>query len=158
MTREDIALANRTAHEILGRTTDEMPPQTRKLLLLIRQWSVNGQQRSNCKPARYASRAGRSRLHTVERQPVEGPLYAPCGNGIPADPRRQPGHLLQYELLWDGSGDGSHLCGLIEPEDNQVHDSRQVGAGRGQVALKLPSCWGLSWGGETACKPCHYWL
>ncbi|EON4171707.1 toprim domain-containing protein, partial [Escherichia coli] len=30
--REDIALANRLAHEILGRTLDEMPPQTRKLL------------------------------------------------------------------------------------------------------------------------------
>ncbi|HGE5525171.1 TPA: DNA primase, partial [Escherichia coli] len=35
VTREDIALANRLAHEILGRTLDEMPPQTRKLLLLI---------------------------------------------------------------------------------------------------------------------------
>ncbi len=34
VTREDIALANRLAHEILA-TLDEMPPQTRKLLLLI---------------------------------------------------------------------------------------------------------------------------
>ncbi|MBE5216016.1 DNA primase, partial [Pectobacterium sp. A535-S3-A17] len=33
--RSDIVLANRLAHEILGRTLDEMPPQTRKLLRLI---------------------------------------------------------------------------------------------------------------------------
>ncbi|EHR9639580.1 TPA: toprim domain-containing protein, partial [Escherichia coli] len=38
VTREDITLANRLAHEILGRTLDEMPPQTRKLLTLIQQW------------------------------------------------------------------------------------------------------------------------
>jgi hypothetical protein len=31
----DIAAANRIAHEVLGRTLDELPPQTRRLLLLI---------------------------------------------------------------------------------------------------------------------------
>ncbi|EKY6621713.1 toprim domain-containing protein, partial [Escherichia coli] len=35
VTKDDIALATRLAHEVLGRTLDEMPPQTRKLLLLI---------------------------------------------------------------------------------------------------------------------------
>ncbi|MBE8598321.1 DNA primase, partial [Xenorhabdus sp. BG5] len=25
------------------------------------------------------------------------------------------GHLLQYELLWDGDGDSAHLSGLIVP-------------------------------------------
>lgn len=33
----DIALANKLA-EVLGRTVDEMPPQTRKLLLLLKAW------------------------------------------------------------------------------------------------------------------------
>ncbi|MBE8589436.1 DNA primase, partial [Xenorhabdus griffiniae] len=37
VTKDDIRLANQLAHEILGRTLDEMPPQTRKLLLLIQQ-------------------------------------------------------------------------------------------------------------------------
>jgi hypothetical protein len=32
--REDIALANRLAHEVLGRSLDELPPQTRRLLEL----------------------------------------------------------------------------------------------------------------------------
>jgi hypothetical protein len=31
----DIALANELAHEVLGRTLDELPPQTRKLLALL---------------------------------------------------------------------------------------------------------------------------
>lgn len=31
----DIAMANRLAHEVLGRSLDELPPQTRRLLLMI---------------------------------------------------------------------------------------------------------------------------
>jgi len=34
-TREDIALASRLAPEVLGHSLDELPPQTRKLLLLV---------------------------------------------------------------------------------------------------------------------------
>lgn len=35
VTLDDIAMANRLAHEVLGRSLDELPPQTRRLLLLI---------------------------------------------------------------------------------------------------------------------------
>jgi DNA primase len=35
VTLEDIALANRLAHEVLGRSLDELPPQTRRVLGLI---------------------------------------------------------------------------------------------------------------------------
>jgi DNA primase len=34
-TKEDIATANRLAHEVLGRSLDDLPPQTRRLLLLV---------------------------------------------------------------------------------------------------------------------------
>ncbi len=34
-TREDIVLANRLAHTVLGRSLDELPPGTRRLLSLI---------------------------------------------------------------------------------------------------------------------------
>jgi len=37
VTRSDIDLANRLAHEVLGRSLDELPPQTRRLLTLIDQ-------------------------------------------------------------------------------------------------------------------------
>lgn len=60
VTREDIALANRLAHEILGRTLDEMPPQTRKLLLLIQTMVSEQAAQLAANPARYASRAGGS--------------------------------------------------------------------------------------------------
>ena len=36
VTLDDIETANRLAHEVLGRTLDELPPQTRKLLQLDR--------------------------------------------------------------------------------------------------------------------------
>jgi len=35
VTLEDIEIANRLAHEVLGRSLDELPPQTRRLLLMI---------------------------------------------------------------------------------------------------------------------------
>ena len=35
VTPDDIAMANRLAHEVLGRSLDELPPQTRRLLHLI---------------------------------------------------------------------------------------------------------------------------
>jgi hypothetical protein len=35
VTLNDIAVANRLAHEVLGRSLDELPPQTRRLLLAV---------------------------------------------------------------------------------------------------------------------------
>jgi DNA primase catalytic core len=35
VTKNDIDIANRLAHEVLGRSLDELPPQTRRLLLLV---------------------------------------------------------------------------------------------------------------------------
>jgi hypothetical protein len=87
--KSDIALANKLAHEVLGRTLDEMPPQTRKLLI---QSMVNeASQRQGVRPARCASRGGISGLQQLERQPAQEPLHAVAGNGIPAAARRKPG-------------------------------------------------------------------
>ena len=36
VTLDDIALANRLAPELLGRSLDELPPQTRRLLIQIK--------------------------------------------------------------------------------------------------------------------------
>jgi DNA-directed RNA polymerase specialized sigma24 family protein len=36
VTRDDIRIANELTREVLGRSLDELPPQTRRLLLLIR--------------------------------------------------------------------------------------------------------------------------
>ncbi|HHC5293928.1 TPA: CHC2 zinc finger domain-containing protein, partial [Escherichia coli] len=139
VTREDIALANRLAHEILGRTLDEMPPQTRKLLLLIQTMVSEQAAAQHCKPGevRFTRREIRDftqwsdnqlKVHCMRLAEME---YLLIHGG-------SRGHLLQYELLWDGSGDGSHLCGLIEPEDNQVNDSGKLGQGAGKLPSSCP--------------------
>ena len=49
VTLEDIALSNRIAHDVLGRSLDELPPQTRRLMKLIDQYVVAGCERQNIK-------------------------------------------------------------------------------------------------------------
>lgn len=136
VTREDIALANRLAHEILGRTLDEMPPQTRKLLLLIQSMVNDAAAAQNCQPGevRFTRREIREatqwsdnqlKVHCMRLAEME---YLLVHGG-------SRGHLLQYELLWDGSGDGAHLCGLIEPGEKPAYDARKLGPDES----KLPS-------------------
>jgi hypothetical protein len=51
VTLADIELANRIAHDVLGRSLDELPPQTRRLMKLIDQYVVAGCERQNIKRA-----------------------------------------------------------------------------------------------------------
>lgn len=139
VTREDIALANRLAHEILGRTLDEMPPQTRKLLLLIQKMVNEAAAARNGKPCevRFTRREIRDftqwsdnqlKVHCMRLAEME---YLLVHGG-------SRGHLLQYELLWDGSGDGAHLCGLIEPGEKDGYDSRKLGLDESRLPLSCP--------------------
>ena len=129
VTREDIRLANRLAHEILGRTLDEMPPQTRRLLLLIQTMVGEAAAARNCKPGavRFTRREIRDftqwsdnqlKVHCVRLAEME---YLLVHGG-------SRGHLLQYELLWDGGGAGAHLCGLIEPDEQPAYDPGKLGS------------------------------
>ncbi|MBD2802824.1 DNA primase, partial [Xenorhabdus sp. M] len=116
VTKADIQLANQLAHDILGRTLDEMPPQTRKLLLLIQQMAqgmcATGPQ--TLREVRFTRRDIRAytnwsdsqlKLHCQRLTDME---YLLIHGG-------SRGHLLQYELLWDGDSDHAHLSGLIVP-------------------------------------------
>ena len=139
--RGDIALANRLAHEMLGRTLDEMPPQTRKLLMLVQQM-VNGMAtEQRCKPGevRFTRRAIRDftqwsdnqlKVHCVRLAELE---YLLVHGG-------SRGHLLQYELLWDGGdGDGAHLCGLIdvpEGQEKNEYDAGNLGSDESKLGLE----------------------
>ncbi|MDY4369036.1 DNA primase [Pectobacterium brasiliense] len=138
--RSDIVLANRLAHEILGRTLDEMPPQTRKLLLLI-QGMVNqlahaqsrkpGEVRFTRRDIRDATQWSDNQLKVHCLRLVEMEYLLIHGGSR--------GHLLQYELLWDGNGsdDNTHLCGLIDPPENDTgkqYDSRKLGSKESKLA------------------------
>lgn len=120
--RQDILLANRLAHEILGRTLDEMPPQTRKLLMLIQEWIREcGQPRHEWlftrKMLRDALRWGDTQLKIHLARLVEMEYLLLHRRGL----------TFLYELLFDGGdGDGAHLCGLIDPQYDHVRSGSEA--------------------------------
>jgi DNA primase len=114
---QDIALANRLAHDVLGRTLDELPPQTRKLLQTLSPWVKEECKRLAIKRSdyRFTRRQIRQltgwgdtqlRLH-LERL-VQMEYLIEYGG------RR--GNLVEYEIIYDGEGDhgNSFLMGLLD--------------------------------------------
>jgi len=162
VTRTDIELANRIAHEVLGRTLDELPPQTRRLLGLVRVMVAERAKAERIKPAdvRFTRKDIRDatqwsdsqlKLHCARLADME---YLLIHGG-------SRGHSLSYELLWDGGDDAErrrHLCGLLDPGQldgpNHDHDHdkdtrpatplrrAQVCAEGPQVEAKSAPSWG----------------
>ncbi|RAT40460.1 DNA primase, partial [Lonsdalea populi] len=144
--RSDIVLANNLAHEILGRTLDEMPPQTRKLLMLIQGWVADsGQPKAEYhftrKQLRDAVQWGDTQLKIHLARLVELEYLLLHKRGL----------TFCYELLFDGDAqaDNTHLCGLIDvPEAVEItgednYDSARSGvnetrsaSGRGSVGSR----------------------
>ncbi|WOA51453.1 CHC2 zinc finger domain-containing protein [Dickeya solani] len=115
--KSDIALANHLAHEVLGRTLDEMPPQTRKLLVWLKGWVQARAQGQAVKAdeVRFTRREVRAALGWGDTQ-----LKIHLGRLLEMEYlllfRR--GLTYEYGLLWDGDNNGgAHLCGLLEVED-----------------------------------------
>ena len=131
----DIELANQLAHEILGRSLDELPPQTRILLKLIQVWVPEHCRRQGI--ARSAFRFTRRelreqlglgdtqlKLHLSRLVGLEYLLLQPQGRG------RQ----YAYELLYDGDQDGGpHLNGLIDVAALKAAAAKGSGSGRPSV-------------------------
>jgi len=117
VTLDDIALANRLAHEVLGRSLDELAPQTRRLLsyldeLVAKMAATSETARADVRFTRRAVRehCGWSdfqvRTHLGRLVDLEYVLVHRGGRG----------QSFVYELLWDGEGaDGRpHLVGLVD--------------------------------------------
>jgi hypothetical protein len=127
----DIAMANRLAHEVLGRSLDELPPQTRRLLLLLdelvaqrmteRGFTGRDEVRLTRREIREATGWGNTQLgiHLSRLCDLEHVVGHVAGNG-----RR---HV--YELAWSGDGkDGAPvLDGLIDHE-TLVYDDNRTGS------------------------------
>jgi len=140
VTRDDIVLANRIAHDVLGRTLDELPPQTRRLLTLLHGWvmaqcAVRDETRDNVRFTRKEVRAATSwgdtqlKIHLSRLVELEYVIAHRGRNGT-----------FEYELLYNGHDDGkSHLSGLIDPETlsnkaiRSEENAVQSGAGRSDV-------------------------
>jgi len=118
-TIDDIAAANTLAHEALGRSLDELAPQTRRLLMLIDEMVTESCKQLSVERCdhRFSRRQVREftgwgntqlRLHFSRLEELEYLLIHRGGRG----------QSFVYELLYDGQGkDGQpFLCGLIEVE------------------------------------------
>lgn len=118
VTLADIALANRLAHEVLGRSLDELPPQTRRLLGSIQALVVERAQARGieCSAVRITRRdirelAGLSetavRIHTDRLMALEY-LLPHAGRA---------GQRFSYELAFDGdlASDARQAVGLFDP-------------------------------------------
>jgi hypothetical protein len=125
-TLEDIAIANRLANEVLGRSLDELLPQTRKLLIRMDQWAqeICAQKKMNRSEFHFSRKEVRDdtgwhdtvlKKHLDRLAELEYLLVH----------RGTRGQSYVYELLYDGSGyDGkSFLMGLIDVNQLAVSES-----------------------------------
>lgn len=154
---QDIETANKLADDILGHSLDELPPQTRRLLLLIEEMVLKACERLQIEVEdfRFTRRGIREytgtgntqlRVHLGRLEELE---YL-----IPH--RGSRGQTFEYELFYDGKGkDGkSFLHGLISVDKlRQKYDGNFAGvndnkAGQNQknAGLKRPQNGGLSGG------------
>ncbi len=147
VTAEDVAQANAIAHEVLGRSLDELPPQTRRLLASVVE-HVRSQARVQAIPQaevrftrkdlRAATGWGDTQLkvHLARLAELEYLLTH----------RAERGQGFAYELLFDGDvAAGVHLSGLIDTaglgaRDYDVQRSgskpERSAPGRGVVGLR----------------------
>jgi len=117
VTLEDIALANRLASEVLGKSLDELPQQTRKLLTQMTEWVTAYCQKNKIKQQdyRFSRRQVRALCGWSEKQVrvhlgrlVEMEYLLVHGG------RR--GQSFEYELIYQGEGSSGDqfLSGLID--------------------------------------------
>jgi hypothetical protein len=152
-TLEDIALANELAHEVLGRTLDELPPQTRRLLGLVialveKQCQENGMSRAMCRFTRRELREvtkwgdTQLKIHLARLVELEYLLLHRGGRGL----------TFEYELLYDGPADGSEvtrISGLIDVEAlRRNYDAHRSGVESHRPGSGRPSVGGQSGGGR----------
>ncbi len=157
-TLADIETANRLAHEVLGRTLDELPPQTRRLLDHIHQMTTEHckTEQIEQKDYRFTRRDVREqvgwgntqlKLHLKRLEDMEYLLIHRGGRG----------QSFVYELLYQGEGEGGKpfLIGLIDVEklgydgNRSGVDGKKSGSSRPQVAPKS----GASRGNKNGAKP-----
>lgn len=125
VTLDDIEVANKLAHEILGRTLDELPPQTRKLLAKIQtmvraQCKAQGIEQQNYRFSRKEIRDatgwsdGQLKIHCTRLSELEYVLVHRGGRGS----------SLVYELLYQGDTvtDQPQMMGLIDTEQLKKYD------------------------------------
>jgi len=151
VTLDDIETANRLASDVLGRTLDELPPQSRKLLHLIKTWVDEQSQQLNIaqqdlrfsrKDIREVTGWGNTQLkvHLRRLEDMEYLLVHRGGRG----------QSFVYELLYDGKGKSGEafLMGLIDTRKLQC-DAKKSGLGPGKAGAGRSQVGAVSEGGHN---------
>ncbi|MFN7043238.1 MAG: CHC2 zinc finger domain-containing protein [Acidovorax temperans] len=165
-TLADIELANRIAHEVLGVSLDELPPQTRRVLASVRElvharMAAQGLPQREVRFARGELRAAtrtsdtQLKVHLARLAEMEYLLIH----------RAQRGQGYVYELLYDGDAqEGVHLSGLIDVQalktqtqpQPRTYDAQRTALGAEQSAPGRGVAGGQPDGGpkaKTAASP-----
>ena len=115
VTEADIRTANRLAHEVLGRSLDELPPQTRKLLVLLDGMVAEGAKQLGVdrRDFRFSRRAVREHTGWGDTQ-----LRVHLGRLVELElvlaHRGRQGQTFLYELAASANADGATLAGLVD--------------------------------------------
>jgi DNA primase catalytic core len=157
-TLDDIATANRLAHEVLGRALDELPPQTRRLLLLtdemVRQaCEQKKMERPDFRFSRKDVRAftawsdSQLKRHLHRLEELE---YLAVHHG-------GRGQSFVYELVFERQPDSGKpvLPGLLEAEKLAAYpyDAKKSGLEGEKSGSSLPQVRGVSGGGAGEESP-----
>jgi DNA primase catalytic core len=158
VTLDDIAVANRVAHEVLGRSLDELPPQTRRLLLMIdehvsaecdRQKMERSDYRFSRRDVREFTGWGDTQLkiHLHRLEEMEYLLIHRGGRG----------QSFVYELVFTRRADSGRpvLPGLIEIESlgKRAYDEKKSGPEVRLSGSGRPQVGGVSGAVKTAPPP-----
>ena len=151
-TLDDIDAANALAHEVLGRSLDELPPQTRRVLasvqVLVRERAET--QRLAAGEVRFTRKDLRDRTGAGDTQ-LKVHLARLAELGYLLAHRSERG--FEYELLYDGEGaDTPYLSGLIDANKlgTRHYDDERSGANGMQSAPGRGVVGGVSGPGRTA--------
>lgn len=151
----DIALANRLAHEVLGRTLDELPPQTRRLLEMLHAWASAECEQLAIK--RHDLRFGRRQVRQVTGwgdTQLKVHLARLAELEYLLVHRVRAGQGFEYELLYDGEGSagGRFVMGLAEA-GGCAYDDRRSGLEPERSGAGRPPVGPQSGGGRTGQIP-----
>jgi len=154
VTKGDIAIANKLAHEVLGRSLDELPPQTRRLLGLLELQVATECERLKMARSdfRFSRREVRERTGWSYEQ-----LRVHLGRLVEFEyllvHRGSRGQSFVYELSFDGGGqDGSpFLNGLINVDElgTAASTTESLGGAKGEFGGALGAHAGAMPGGSV---------
>lgn len=132
VTVDDVALANRLAHDVLGRSLDELPPQTRRLLdvldgIVAARAADDAIDRDQ---VRFTRRAVREQTSWGDTQ-LKVHLARLVELELVIAHRADRGAGFVYELVWDGTGRAGErfLTGLTDPATLRYDDNRSGSEG-----------------------------